>query len=84
MIGHTWQSKENFGASTSGPDGVAKGSAGITDDRRALVEPIEFARLRRGGPQNGNQVETIIYRGGQPFQATGMNHMRVRFSQEVG
>lgn len=81
MIGQDWTMKESYGASTGNKDGYGQGSANLSEERRYLVEPIEFTRMRRGGRENNGRVETIVYRSGAPFTATGQNHLYVAFEQ---
>ena len=47
-----------------------------------LIEPAEFARhLRRGGPEHGFLVDTILYRPGERFVPGGRNWTRCSFRQ---
>lgn len=83
MIGQDWTYKESYGASTGGKEGTGTGSANVSEERRYLVEPIDFARLPRGGKTNNGRVETIVYRSGTPFNASGQNHLHVAFLQDL-
>jgi hypothetical protein len=44
-------------------------NAGVSraEQLRFYVEPARFTTLKRGGPQNDFQVETIVYNGGYLF-----------------
>ena len=80
LIGEEWQTRSNVSTSL-GSEGSM--SAGTVESRRFLVDPIEFARLAKGGPENDGRVEAILYRSGRPFAATGTNHLRVAFPQDM-
>jgi type IV secretory pathway TraG/TraD family ATPase VirD4 len=79
LIGEEWQTRSNVSASLGGEGAM---SAGTVESRRFLVDPIEFARLAKGGPENGGMVEAIVYRSGQPFAETLTNHLTVAFPQD--
>jgi len=80
LIGEEWQTHSNVSASLSGAGSM---STGTVDSRRFLVDPIEFSRLAKGGPENGNMVESIVHRSGTPFTATGTNHLSAAFPQDI-
>jgi type IV secretory pathway TraG/TraD family ATPase VirD4 len=78
-IGEIWTLSSNASFSTGG-EGSASG--GVSDQKRFLVEMSEFVKLRKGGEENGFMVDGIAFRSGRPFEATGTNHIRVRFPQK--
>jgi type IV secretory pathway TraG/TraD family ATPase VirD4 len=78
-IGESWVLSSNASASLTG-EGSASG--GVSEQRRFVLEPSEFVRLRKGGEENGFLVDGIAFRSGRPFEATGTNHIRVRFPQK--
>jgi type IV secretory pathway TraG/TraD family ATPase VirD4 len=80
MIGESWVLGSNASVSLGG-QGTASG--GVSESRRYVVEPSEFVRLRKGGEENNFLVEGIAFRSGRPFEATGTNHIRVRFPQRI-
>ncbi len=45
------------------------------------VIPIEFTRLRTGGPQNGNLADAYVFQGNRTF-SSGKNYLRVTFRQK--
>jgi hypothetical protein len=60
----------NIGRSTPpGQDATVSGGVTRSEQRRYYVEPARFATLKRGGPANGYQVETIVYKGGHRFHS---------------
>ncbi len=77
MIGEVWTKQSNVSAAL-GEDGSV--SAATSDQRRKLVEPIRFVQLGKGGGTD-RRVEAYLFRAGKPFQASGMNHVKVAFSQ---
>lgn len=80
LVGEEWQTRSNVSASLGGEGSM---SAGTVESRRFLVDPIEFSRLAKGGPEAGGRVEAIVYRSGAPFAATGTNHLTVAFPQDL-
>lgn len=78
MIGEIWQTRANVNTSLNDNSNL---SAGTNEQRRFLVEAIEFMRLKKGGPENNGIVEAIAFRSGRPFAATGHNHITVHFRQ---
>jgi type IV secretory pathway TraG/TraD family ATPase VirD4 len=81
LCGEVWQTRTNVNTSF-GQDGNM--GAGTTDQRRLLIDPIEFVKLRKGGPDNECKVDGIVFLSGRPFAATGTNHVRVSFPQNLG
>lgn len=73
---------EGWSSSSSGWNSHSQGynhGNSWSEHRTARVEPHEFTELRRGGPHG--YTEAILFRTGQPFRASGTNHLRVRFPQ---
>ncbi len=58
-------------------------SGGMSEQKRWVVPPDEFVRLRKGGEENDYFVEAIALRSGRPFVATNSNHIRLRFPQKI-
>ena len=79
-IGESWVLGSNASVSLTN-EGSASG--GVSEQRRFVIEPSEFVRLSKGGEENNFFVDGIAFRSGRPFQATGMNHIRVRFPPET-
>ncbi|HEX4614235.1 MAG TPA: TraM recognition domain-containing protein [Urbifossiella sp.] len=77
-LGEVWLTRTNSSASLTGEGNLSAGT-GTNESRRYKVEPSEFLRLRKGGPDR--LVDTILFRSGLPFLATGTNHLRVAFEQ---
>ena len=73
---------EGWSNSSSGWNSSSQGhnwSESWSEATEPRIAPHEFTELRRGGPHG--YTEAILFRSGQPFGATGMNHLRVRFPQ---
>ena len=67
LLGERWMNIDDSGISM--PIGAdASISSHTSQQRRAYVEPAEFATLKRGGPVNGFLVEAIVYNGGHQFR----------------
>ncbi len=78
-IAKTWQAKANVSASAQAGGGSA--SHGATESLEWQITPVEFTRLRRGGPANDLCVDAIVFQGGRMFEATGANYLRLTFKQ---
>jgi len=89
MIGKNRQYLHNISNSHGADDfmsvlsgnGSAQSSAGISETVEYEVPSQRFTQLRPGGPPDF-VVDTIIFRPGRPFKATGRNWMPVAFSQK--
>ncbi|HEX3147010.1 MAG TPA: TraM recognition domain-containing protein [Gemmataceae bacterium] len=79
LVGERWETRSNVSAGLGGDGGV---SASTTDQRRFVVEPHHFMQLRKGGRTNNGIVESIVFRAGRPWIASGSNHLKVLFRQE--
>jgi hypothetical protein len=79
MIGEEWVTRQNVSAGL-GTDGNM--TAGTTEQRRFLIDPITFIRLLKGGRENHGRVQALCFRSGRPF-ATGLNHIVVNFNQNI-
>ena len=84
-VGQLWTLSGNTNVSL-GAGGPAAGGAsgGVSEQLRYRVEPSEFVSLRKGGVENDCQVECIAFRSGRKFNASGENHIRVVFNQNLG
>jgi hypothetical protein len=79
MIGEEWMTRQNISTSLGSSGSM---SAGTTEQRRFLVDPIVFTRLLKGGPENHSRVQALCFRSGRPF-ANGRNHVVVNFNQNL-
>jgi type IV secretory pathway TraG/TraD family ATPase VirD4 len=79
LCGEEWQTRSNVNTSLRDDGNL---SAGTNEQRRFLVEPLRFMRLKKGGPENQGIVESIVFRSGRPFTATGHNHLTTHFRQD--
>ncbi|OWK46480.1 type IV secretory system conjugative DNA transfer family protein [Fimbriiglobus ruber] len=80
-IGQVWQYVTNTNASLGAENGSL--SAGSSQQLKYLVDPIEFVRLRKGGESNNCMVDSIVFRSGKPFVASGVNHLHVSLPQNL-
>jgi hypothetical protein len=74
------ENADDFFSVLSG-NGSAQSSAGISETVDYEVPAQTFTQLRPGGPPDFT-VDTIIFRPGRPFKATGRNWMPMSFSQK--
>jgi len=56
-------------------------SGGFGEARKYLVEPVEFTRLRKGGPANDYNVDAIVL-GGKIWRETGASYVYTTFGQK--
>jgi hypothetical protein len=68
----------------SGPGRPSQISASVSEHIDFQVQNSDLASLRMGGARNGYCVDAIIYRTGQPFQASKRNWMKMTFAQNAG
>ncbi len=69
-------------SSLVGLGGGSGASAGYQEQMTYEVQPSEFTRLRTGGPQNGWNVDAILFQSGRVFADTGKTWRRVTFRQK--
>lgn len=70
------------GSSASYNDqGELNSNSSINEQKRRVIEPIAFHKLKRGGPENDFIVSAIMHQVGRTFEATGTNYLHVNFSQ---
>ena len=69
----------NYSSSSNGQGGST--SAGGSDTVRYKVLPAAFTTLRKGGPANGLQVDSILFQGGRIWHATGDTWLKTTFRQ---
>lgn len=70
-----------FNYSTSSNESGGSRSAGGSDTVRYKVLPAAFTTLRKGGPANNLQVDSIIFQGGRIWRASGDTYLNTTFSQ---
>jgi type IV secretory pathway TraG/TraD family ATPase VirD4 len=74
LCGETWATRSNVTASLGGEGST---SSSTVEMKRHLIEPIEFMRLKKRGADG--IAEGVVFRSGEPFKASGMNHLKVAF-----
>ena len=80
VIGQEWTTAMNFSASAVENSHNSQSSGGSEQVQYKLL-PEAFSRLRKGGPQNGLQVDGIVFQGGRVWNATGETYLKVVFKQ---
>jgi hypothetical protein len=91
----SWGSSSGGGSSAEGASSSYSsergGSRGFSRERSTnegwseqmefQVQPEIFTRLKSGGPQNGNEVQAVIFKSGATFPPTGKPFTGVTFKQ---
>ena len=72
LLGQDWDYNATFG-----DNGVS-----FNEQMRHLVDPIEFARLARGGPEFNNVCEAIVFKPGAKWGRPPKPHIMTRFRTE--
>jgi type IV secretory pathway TraG/TraD family ATPase VirD4 len=84
LFAKSWQFRGSSGTSTRdgtlGQQTVSKNSGG-SDSLDYEVLPREFTTLRKGGSENGECVDGIVFQGGRIWTASKRNHLHVTFKQ---
>ena len=62
--------------------GRSRVSVTASEHNEPALQPAVFLReLRQGGPANGNIVDGVVIRSGQPFNPSGENYLITSFRQ---
>jgi len=78
----TSQRTQDWVSSAFGMTQDGQQSAGFSEQYEFEVQPTEFTTLRTGGPENGWNVDGVLFQNGRRFRRTGRTWMPVRFQQE--
>ena len=62
LLGERWKEIQHSGISYG--SGTGGGHTETAEQRRYYVEPSRLATLKKGGPANNREVETVVYNGG--------------------
>jgi len=86
LVGSRLQSFKNTGTGTNiGIGGqVSMGSSnnsGRSEQLGLEIQPSEFSRLRKGGAENGNIAEALVFQNGRLWRDTGLAWRKVSFKQ---
>ena len=84
LVARDRQLHMTYGRSQSGGEiGRAQTSLNTSgsDSYEFQIQPIEFTRLRKGGPPYGFHVDGIVTQSGRVWRASGTNFLRVTFNQ---
>lgn len=73
LIAKDWTYRASF-------DG--EGHVSFSESLEHQVEPVEFSKLARGGPEFGYQAEAIIFKPGARWGPQRRNFLKVRLSQQ--
>jgi hypothetical protein len=84
LFAKSYQYRTTSGTSTRDSDAGRGSSSRNTGGHESLenqVLPIEFSRLRKGGPENDWCVDGFVFEGGREWKTSGKNYLRVTFKQ---
>jgi hypothetical protein len=90
LIGRARQHFANSNASHSQQGWAAAGlgvpepgqqSAGFSESYEFELQPNRFSELRTGGPDNGWQVDAVLFQSGKTFAQSGRTWMPITFDQ---
>lgn len=81
LIAKSFHEQYSGGSSTGGKDQASSRSTNFSQSLEYDVQPQDFTRLRKGGPESGCMVDSIIFRSGTPWRSTGKNFVKATFDQ---
>lgn len=64
-----------------GYSSIGQNSAGVSEQIEYQLQPGEFAKLSKGGPENNGIVGAYAFQGGRIFRTSGKPWMEVNFRQ---
>jgi len=76
-IARTWQSRMSYSTGGGG------GSTTVNESAEFQVDPYAFTILRKGGPESGFEVDSIVFQGGRIWERSGKTFLPVSFRQRV-
>lgn len=79
IFGQSWQNRSSYTVNHNGKQNSGSISRNQSFDWE--IPPLEFTKLRKGGPQNNLIVQSIVFQGGRTWNQTGRNWIRADFSQ---
>lgn len=79
-IAQQWTTTYSFNTNTNGNAEGSQGASG-SESVQYKVLPATFTTLRKGGPQNNLQVDSVIFQGGRIWEATGDTYLLATFQQ---
>ncbi len=79
LFGENWQLQSST-TSAFDPDEQARMSSNVSEQKRHILEPIEFTQLHRGGKQYDHLVSALIHQVGRTW-STGDNFIETYFKQ---
>ncbi len=87
LVGKRLQSLRNVGAGSSvsmggQPTAGSSASRGRSEHMDFEIQPMEFSMLRKGGPENGNCSEALVFQNGRIWGGNGRTWQKVAFHQQ--
>jgi len=80
IFGEDW-SLQSSSSSSFDPNDEARMSSNVSEQKRHIIEPIEFSFLQRGGKQHDYTVSALIHQVGRTW-STGSNFLETFFKQQ--
>jgi hypothetical protein len=86
LVGRRLQSLRSFGSGASlslggQPSVGSSASRGRSENMDLEIQPMELSTLRKGGPENGNSTDALVFQNGRVWEATGRTWQKVAFRQ---
>lgn len=78
LISKTWGRRQSLSFQETTQAGVTS-----SESLEFQIEPVEFTRLAKGGPESGLIVESILFQAGRKWRGTGRNYLPHVFSQSA-
>ena len=72
---------EDWMSQMMGWRGDPRTSCGVSEQMEFEVSPRAFTTLRKGGPENNFEVDSIVFQGGRRFRQSGKTWLKVSFGQ---
>jgi hypothetical protein len=88
LVGRRLQCLRTWGSSSSlslgpGAGAGASSSRGRGESMDLEVQPREFSTLRKGGAENANTTEALVFQNGRVWSANGRTWQKVAFRQRA-
>jgi hypothetical protein len=86
LVGKRLAELRNTGAGSSASLGAqaslgSSRSRGRSESMDYEIQPREFSVLRKGGPENGNTADALVFQNGRIWSSTGRTWQKVGFRQ---
>jgi hypothetical protein len=88
LVGRRLQSLRSFGSGASlslggQPSVGSSANRGRSEHMDLEIQPMELSTLRKGGPENANATDALVFQNGRVWEATGRTWQKVAFRQRA-